>query len=221
MIGHPGNPRTFADDLDPHQLNVFIPGAIAGGFLVSLALLVGDAVRKLTGGTGADREVEMTSAALADEVRMGTGAAAQAGRGLRPRAAYGIAGGVALGIGLGALPGSTWNFFNPSGYARDVGWAWALSLVAIVGLLYVGAQLMRLAPEWWPIFFLVTGSATVLRFVFGGEAFEIRASVIAATAVVMVIGIAATWRFRHRRGSTNVPPSTRRLLAKTPAGKID
>lgn len=221
MIGRTRTHRTFVDDLDPDQLNVFIPGALASGFLVSIGLLLADALRKVAGDTGASRKVTMTSAALAAEVRTGGGASSANTVGVRPRWVYGLVGGVALGLAVGAIPGASWNFLNPVGYIGDIGWIWALSLLVVVALAAIGIQAMRLAPHWWPIFFLATGTTTVLRFAFGNEAPSVRRVVVIGAAALAAGAAAATWRLRRQPRSKDVPPSTRPLLVATPLGKAD
>ncbi len=68
MIGRVPRHTSLGDDVDPGGLFVFIPGAMASGFLISLGLLAGDAFRRVRGDAGTDRRVMITGAAVADEV---------------------------------------------------------------------------------------------------------------------------------------------------------
>ena len=219
MIGRVPRHRSLADDVDPDRLSVFIPGAIASGFLISIGLLVGDALRKIRGGKGIERRVMLTGHALSDEIRGGAGAARSNAAGLRSRHVYGITGAVSLGLAVGTVPGASWNFLNPVGYIGDIGSIWALSMLSVVVFTTVGVLAMRLAPEWLPIFFLAMGVVLVGRFAFGNESAEVRLIVIVASAAVASILAAATWRLRRLRHVVDVPPATRRLLASTPLGR--
>jgi len=220
MIGRARAHRSYADDVDPNSLFVFIPGAIASGFLISMGLLIGDAMRKVRGDAGTQRKVAMSGAALADEIRMGAGASRQTTVGLRSRTGYGIVGGIFLGLAGGAIPGASWNFLNPVGYISDIAWIWVVSMLLTLVFVVVGVQVMRLAPEWLPIFFLLLGVAIALRFAFGSETVVVRASVIAGSLAGTLPAAALTWKLRKRRGVTNVPPSVRPLLGSTLLGRV-
>ena len=221
MIGRVRKHTALGDDFDPGGLHVFIPGALASGFLVSIGLLVGDAMRKLRGDAGNDRKVQLTGAAVADEVRSGAGASRTVEAGLRSRRVYGIVGSLALALAVAVVPGAAWNFLNPVGYIADIGWIWALSMLGVLALVFVGVRTIRLAPEWLPIFFLVFGAAVVVRFWLGREPGTVRLVVIIGAVIGAVVGAALTWRLRKRRQVTDVPPKSRRLLRSTPLARID
>jgi hypothetical protein len=182
MIGRVPRHTALGDGVDPDVLSVFIPGALASGFLISMGLLIGDAFRKVRGDTGADRRVMHTGAAVSDEVRSGAGASRQTDSGLRPRWVYGVVSGLSLGLVLAVVPGATWNFLNPGGYISDISWIWVLSLLVVLGFAVIGVQTLRIAPEWLP-------------FILG----------------------ALVWEARNH---TDVPPSARSLLTRTPLTRL-
>lgn len=219
MIGRVPRHRHSSDDVEPFALRVFIPGALASGFLVSIGLLVGDAVRRVRGDRGTRRRVSITGAALAAEVRAGSGAARSIPFGLRQRATYGIVGGLALALVVGVVPGATWNFLNPGGYISDIAWIWAVTMLAVIAIVVLAIQALRLAPEWVPIAGAIVGGGTFARFALGPESGTIRTSAIVATAVVTPIVVAATWKLRRHRHTVFVPASVRPLLTTTPLGR--
>jgi hypothetical protein len=216
MIGRVPKHTALGDDVDPGGLFVFIPGALAGGFLISLGLLVGDAIRKLRGDTGIERRVKHTGAAVADEIRTGAGASRRTESGLRPRAVYGAVSAISLALVVLVVPGATWNFFNPDGYIQNVGWVWAVSMLAVIGLWVLGVKTLRLAPEWLPGIIAALGLAFSVRFAFGSEPVLSRTALIVFGLLVALVGSALTWRMRGRRHRTDVPPSVRPLLTRTP-----
>jgi hypothetical protein len=216
MIGRVPRHTSLGDDVDPGGLFVFIPGALASGFLISIGLLVGDAFRKLRGSAGTDRRVRHTGAAVADEVRAGSGASRRTTSGLRPRPVYGVVGGIAIALVVAVVPGATWNFMNPEGYIADIGWVWAVSLLAVFGFAVVGIQTLRLAPEWLPVIIAAIGVGFALRFALGGEPLILRSVLILSGLVAAMIGAAATWRLRGRRDRTDIPPTVRPILTRTP-----
>lgn len=219
MIGRVPRHRSPADDVDPGSLFVFIPGALASGLLASIALLLADAVRKLRGDTGARRRVRLTSAALSEEIRTGAGASRSVAAGLRPRPVYGITAGVALGIAIAVAPGATWNFLDPGGYISDIAWMWALSMLGVLVCLTAGIQLMRVAPEWLPIWALAATLGLVARFAFGPESASTRYTIMAISVSAGALVTALTWRLRRRRQLIDIPPASRALLAATPLGR--
>lgn len=221
MIGRPRRHRSFSDDVDPGGLHVFIPGALASGFLVSIGLLVSDAIRRVRGDSGATRAVSLTSAVLAEEVRGGTQAARGVTFGLRSRRTYAIVGAIALGIAVAAIPGATWNFFNPVGYIGDISSIWAISLLLVIVLLTVGLILLALVPESASTVALIISGIVVLRFIFGRESAGVRLVVILIAAAAGGALAALTWRWRDRRDVVDVPPLVRPLLRGTPLGLIE
>lgn len=217
MIGRVPRHRTLADTVEIEGTFVFIPGALASGFLVSLGLLVGDAIRRIRGERGAARRVELTARALVAEVRDGSGAAGRVGRGLRPPWVYGLVGGASIAIAAAVVPGATWNFLNPGGYLSDISWIWAISLLGSLAFAWLGIQSLRLAASWTPVVVGLVGLGFTVRFAVpaGGE----RALVAVVGAVATATATAATWRLRRRHRV--IPASTRVLLSRTPLGSLD
>jgi hypothetical protein len=219
MIGRVPRHTSLGDDVDPGGLFVFIPGAIASGFLISLGLLAGDAFRNVRGDTGSVRRVTSSGAVIADEVRGGAGASRSTSNGLRHRAVYGIVSLISFSLVALAVPGATWNFLNPVGYISDIGWIWAVSLIAVIGFAVLGVQTLRLAPEWAPIIMAILGLGLVIRFALGNESEAVAGVLIGIGFLIATIGPTATWRTRRRAGLTDVPPSVRHLLARTPLAR--
>ena len=219
MIGRVPRHTALGDDIDPDVLSVFIPGALASGFLISIGLLLGDAYRKLRGDAGVERRVVHTGAAVADEVRFGADASRRTSSGLRSRPVYGIVGGIALGLVVAVIPGATWNFFNPGGYISDIGWIWAVSLLLVLGFAALGVQTLRLAPEWLPIIIAGVGVGFVLRFGLGNEPVILRGVLVVIGLALLTTGVVAKWQARSRHGVTDVPPSVRPLLTRTPLAR--
>ena len=219
MIGRVPRHTTLGDNVEPGGLFVFIPGALVGGFLISMGLLIGDALRKLRGDSATERRVIHTGAAVADEVRGGAGAARRTESGLRPRAIYGVVAGVSLALVLLVIPGATWNFLNPGGYISDISWVWAVSMILALVFAVVGVQVLRLAPEWLPVIILLLGLAFAVRFMLGSEPVINRTVLIVSGLATGIIGAAATWRIRRRRHWIDVPPSVRPLLTRTPLSR--
>ena len=219
MIGRVPKHTALGDGVDPGALFVFIPGALAGGFLISVGLLVGDAVRKLRGDAGIERRVKHTGAAVADEIRGGAGASRRTESGQRPRAVYGAIAGISLALVVLVVPGATWNFLNPGGYIQNVGWIWAVSMLAVIGFLVLGVQTLRLAPEWLPGIIAALGVGFALRFAFGSEPAVDRMVLVVFGLLGATVGTALTWRMRGRRDRTDVPPSVRPLLTRTPLSR--
>ena len=216
MIGRVPRHTSLGDEIDPGSLFVFIPGALASGFLISIGLLAGDAFRKVRGNAGTERRVKHTGAAVADEVRAGAGASRRTRSGLRSRPVYGLVAAVSLALVVIVLPGATWNFLNPEGYIEDIGWIWAVSVLLVLGFAVLGVQTLRIAPEWLPLIIAAVGAGFVFRFTVGDEPAVVRIAVIVAVVVTAVISTALTWRLRGRRGRVDVPPSVRPILTRSP-----
>ncbi len=221
MIGRVPRHTALGDDIDPGGLFVFIPGAIASGFLISLGLLAGDAYRGVRGDSGNKRRVSISGAVIADEVRDGAGAGRSATHGLRSPAVYGVVGLVSFALVALGIPGATWNFLNPVGYISDIGWIWALSLLLIIGFGIVGFQTLRLAPRWLPFTVIVLGLGTTVRFLIGRESDALRAGLVVFGVLVMAVGALSAWRYRRRVIASDVPPSVRPLLVRTPLARTE
>lgn len=216
MIARARRHTAIGDGVDPYGLHVFIPGALAGGFLISLGLLVGDGIRKVRGDAAIERRVTHTGAAVADEVRSGAGASRRTESGLRPRWVYGSVATASFGLVLLVIPGATWNYVNPGGYISDISWIWAVSMVLVLGFAALGYQTIRLAPEWLPSIIGILGLGVALRFLLGNESPALRTTLVVVGLVGGAIGVAVTWRLRRLAGVVSVPPSVRPLLARTP-----
>ena len=219
MIGRVPRRTSLGDDVDPYVLSVFIPGALASGFLISIGLLIGDAFRKVRGDAATDRRVTHTGAAMADEVRSGAGASRGTKSGLRARPVYGLLSLISLTLVLAAVPGATWNFFNPAGYISDIGWIWAVSLLLVFGFAILGVQTLRLAPEWLPLIIATLGLGLAARFALGGESATLRYVLVAFGLIIATVGAASTWRLRERGNRIDIPPSVRPLLTRTPLAR--
>jgi len=198
MIGRVPRHTSLGDGIDPNGLFVFIPGAIASGFLISLGLLAGDAYRGVRGDSGNQRRIR---------------------NGLRRSAVYGVVGLASFGLVTLGIPGATWNFFNPVGYISDIGWIWALSLLLIGGFAVLGVQTLRLAPRWHSITVVFLGLGIAARFAVGNESGPLRAGLIVLGVVVVAAGAGFAWRARAIRRGVDVPPSVRPLLARTPLAR--
>jgi hypothetical protein len=221
MIGRVPRHTSLGDDVDPGDLFVFIPGAIASGFLISLGLLAGDAYRGVRGDSGNRRRIRSSSAVIADEIRDGAGAGRSAVHGLRRPAVYGTVSLAAFALVLLGIPGATWNFANPVGYISDIGWIWALSLLLIIGFAVVGFHSLRLAPGWRPFIVILLGLGVVARFAFGNESDTLRSGLIIAGLVTVAVGAVLAWHSRTGSTHTDVPPSVRPLLARTPLSRTE
>lgn len=221
MIGRVPRHTSLGDGIDPGGLFVFIPGAIASGFLISLGLLAGDAFRSVRGDTGSIRRVRTSGAVIADEVRDGATAGRRTTEGLRHRAVYGVVSLLSFSLVALVIPGATWNFMNPVGYISDIAWIWAVSLIAVVGFSVLGVQTLRLAPEWMPIIIAVLGAGMTIRFALGDEPQAVGGVLIGVGLLIATLGPIATWRARQRDPATDVPPSVRPLLVRTPLARSD
>ncbi len=218
MTGRPRRHRSWVDDVDPGGLNVFIPGALASGFLVSLFLLAGDALRSVRGDSGNRRLVEVTAEAIVGDVRSGPGTHRRISTGLRERWVYGLVGGASLGVAAIVIPGASWNFLNPDGYARHVAWVAAVSALGALAFLALGVQTMRVAPKWLPSFFAVAGTAFTLRYMLLVSRSTMPLVAVAGFAVTAAL-VAGSWRLRGR--GADVPASVRALAARSPLGRPD
>lgn len=137
----PRRRRTWLDGFEPDSLNVFVPGVMGAGILVSIGILISDAVRRLGGGSGPQRQASIVAGSVVQEFAQSVHAQAVMVRGLRSRLTYAISAVALIGIGVYGLVGSFWNFVNPvdSGWVEDIAWVWALSTVAALTLIALGA----------------------------------------------------------------------------------
>jgi len=196
------------------MIAVFVPGALAGGLLVSIALLVGDLVRRVRGDAPARRAAR--NAADAAHAAIDGESPRDAREGLRPAHVYGIVALVAWSLVALALPGAFWNFVNPGGYISDIGWAWAVSMIVAFGVAIVGAVALRLAPAWAAPIALVIGLGAIARFILGPEdADAVLVASVGMPVTALVVAVAWVW---SRRVPGDVPGWTRPFVRATPLG---
>lgn len=206
--------------LDPREpvsvYRVFVPGALAGGVIVSLGLMLVDVVQRIRGTVAADRRRILTARSLVSETVHGEHGSVCDRYGLRRDAVYGLSAGLSLGLAAYLVPGATWNFFKPRGYLSDIGWIWAISLVAVAVFATLGIRLLRAAPQWGivvaaAVSLVATGRATWLA----ARGWDIG---------VFIIGLAVTgamtWYAANRAVDRSIPPATRALLLRTPLTKV-
>ncbi len=217
VTGRPRRHPSWGDDVDLGELDVFIPGALASGFLVSLFLLAGDALRSVRGDSGARRLIDVTATAIVADVRCGPGAHRRISTGLRERWVYGLVGAASLGVAAIVIPGATWNFLNPDGYIRQVAWVAALSALGALAFLALGVQTMRVAPKWLPPFFAVAGTAFTLRYVLLASRSTMPLVAVAGSIVTVAL-VAGSWRLRGP--GAEVPAAVRALAARSPLGRL-
>jgi hypothetical protein len=196
---------------------VFVPGALAGGLLVSLGLLGADLFAKVRGDSGARRAVTTTAAVAAADVRFGHGASLQVTTGLRNRTSYALVALLAGALIALAIPGTAWNYLNPGGYISDIGWIWAVSLLVVIALGVVAAVALRLAPGFAPVLALVIGVGSIARFTIGPEDAPLDLVLGLGIPVTLMATVGAVvWARKARPG---VPTWTRPLLRSTPLGQ--
>lgn len=198
-------------------LAVFVPGALAGGLLVSLGLLIADGVAKLRGDRAALRSTVVRADAIAADVRHGHGAAASIGTARRSRSAYRLVALTTWGLVALAVPGATWNFFNPGGYISDISWMWVTSALATIAVGVVAVTTIRLQPDAAPLAALAIGAGGIVRFAFGPEGFSPLVVVLIGATATGVAWVAANRWQRGRPGG--LPASAVPLLARTALGR--
>ncbi len=198
-------------------LAVFVPGALAGGLLVSIGLLVADGVARLRGDRAALRSTAVRAEAIAADVRHGHGAAASLGTARRSRSTYRLVALVTWGLVALAVPGATWNFFNPGGYISDISWMWVTSALATTAVGVVAVTAVRLQPDAAPLAALAIGLGGIVRFAVGPEGFP-----PVVVALVGTVATASAWvvaRRWQRRRPSGLPAAAVPLLARTALGR--
>ena len=149
---------TWIDDTE-NGTNVFVLSIMGVGVLLSLGILVADGINKVRGDRGKRRERELIAGYLAGDVLSSVHDDESSGhgtRGLRRRWTYVLNSLVFVGIAIYGLIGSFWNYINPidDGWVEDIAWVWAVSLIAVFGLLSLGLLLGYIAlvyptvPPW-------------------------------------------------------------------------
>jgi hypothetical protein len=145
-------PRHWWQDHDPFALHVFVPGIMGAGILVSLVLLVVDALRAVGLRGSARRPARVLGTKVGAEV---LGAQPEGLRSLRrARSTYVAVGIMSCAVAVYTMIGSFWNFINPAlgqNWVEDVAWLFALSLVVSGGLAVLGTASLRLARRDQPI----------------------------------------------------------------------
>ncbi len=150
MIGLTRRTRTTFDDVDPDRLHVFVPGILGAGILVSIGLLFADAARKIGGGRGQRRQVQIAAHHLAHDV-IGRGDLESARRdhtGMRKRGTYLVSAALFIGLGIYGVLGSTFNFLGVTRWSENVAWIWAGLLVIVASFLFLGFILLGTALRW-------------------------------------------------------------------------
>ena len=196
------------------MIAVFVPGALAGGLLVSLALVIGDLVRRVRGDAPARRAAFNAASASVAEI---DGESAREIRvGLRSTRVYGVVSLVSLALVALAIPGALWNFLAPDGYLSDIGWIFVASLAAVLVAGAIGVTSLRLAPSWAPAIAVAIGAGAVIRFAIGPEPIAVRVVLaIGLPVAVAVVALAVWW---SRRARPVIPGWTRPLVRSTPLG---
>jgi hypothetical protein len=149
---------TWIDDTEKGT-SVFVPSIMGVGVLLSLGILVADGVNKVRGDRGKVRERQLISGYIAGDVLSSVhdeDSSERGARGLRSRSTYVFAALVFIVIGVYGLFGSFWNYINPvdDGWVEDIAWVWAVSLLAVGGMLALGLLLGYIAlvyptvPSW-------------------------------------------------------------------------
>lgn len=148
----------FVDDDPTESLHVFVPGLMGAGVLLSVGIMITDALHRLRGGRGARRQAELVAWFAASDVVRSVHREAQLDPavGLRRRVTYVVNAALFLGLGVYGLIGSFWNYMNPvdDGWVEGIAWVWALSFVVVAGLLSLGGVLAFIAwrhpnvPSW-------------------------------------------------------------------------
>lgn len=152
----------FLDDDPTQSLHVFVPGLMGAGVLLSVGIMITDVLHRLRGGRGARREAGLVAWFVASDVVRSVHREQRldATVGLRRRTTYVVNAALFLGLGVYGLIGSFWNYANPvdEGWVEDIAWLWALSLMAVAGLLALGGVLAFIGwrytsvPSWARVF---------------------------------------------------------------------
>lgn len=207
-------PGGLLDGLDPGHTHVFVPGMMGAGVLLSLGLLLSDAVQRLRGDAGARREVQLGAWFITRDVvrSVHRDADLDPAVGLRSRRTYAVLAVLVLALGVYGLIGSTWNYLNPvdEGWVEDVAWVYALSLLAVAAILCLGSLLLRIAwtypqvPPW------------ARRFLARTPLGVAPGALMQPGSPPLREGGRADGRTRTGPGPTGNPPGTRRRAAGPP-----
>lgn len=149
------------DLVDAGSARVFVPSIMGAGILVSLGILVGDALRRIAPSAGAARRhaatrrrVRRLVAPLADAIGAPAPSLPKARRRLRSRRFYAFLFVGSVTLSLYVAIGSTANYLRDSGPFSGVVWMEALAMSASVFFLAVGVISLAVAvrhpviPRW-------------------------------------------------------------------------
>lgn len=148
---------TWIDDTEKGT-NVFVPGIMSAGVLLSLGIVIADFVNKVRGDEGARRQRELVASYVTGDVLRSIHREEEipVEAGLRSRRTYFLLAFFFVGLGIYGFIGSFWNYINPidDGWVEDIGWVFSVSLIAVTGLLSVGFVLLWIVfrypdiPSW-------------------------------------------------------------------------
>jgi len=189
------------------MIGVVIPAAMGIGVLFSVALLFGDFYRRVLGIRSAHKRARLFGVSTAAETIHGASEILWPPEGLRARRTYWITAAGLLALAAIAVPGATWNYFNPGGYLEGIAWIWAISSFAVVFFLFSGVATLHAAPTFLPWFSVGVTAGYAIRLV----TFLESGNRVSAALGILVVGAAATvgarsWAERHRGLPTWVWP---------------
>jgi hypothetical protein len=180
------------------RLGLFVPAVMTVGLLFWLASGLSRIVRGVAT-QSRHRRAAVAGAAVAART---AGTTIEVDRlGLRPRSTYGLTAVSLIGGSVYVAVGSAANFFNPTGYVRDIAWLLTLAVVVSVAALVYGVAAAALFVTWPdPPTFLrgallrtplgcgptVHDAGTRARTMFGGAAAI--AAALAGLVVVATVG---------------------------------
>lgn len=158
----PARRSWILDDSEPQGLNVFVPGAMGVGVLLSLGIAIADGIRNAGGRRLVQRRVGLTARAIAADVLAGTGG--RMASELRGPWAYTAVTAVSVGLATFLAIGSTWSYVDPTGSVRGIAWIWALGLLAAGSFALVGVATAQAVPGFLPIVLGAAGGGSTVWF---------------------------------------------------------
>jgi hypothetical protein len=210
----PARRSWILDETDEGRLQVFVPGAMGAGILLSVGLLLSDAYRRVGGRRLAERRVALTARATATDVVFGPGTSLQSPVGMRGPVVYVVVSAAALGLVALLVPGATWNYFNPSGYIRSIAWIWAASGLAVIYFAMVGFTVASAVPRSLPLIVGAIGLGVTFRFtqLADGIVWVLMVGPGSLTATIAAVYIA----HRYARNLKGLPARAWPLFVSTP-----